>query len=237
MYNHRLSLCIGTGYSLIQDDIDYMASNVQIRYDVVDNLIDGSLRYKARVTIQNKGDRIIPVGAWAIYFCSIRIIEPNYVVVKGPGVKLSHINGCLHKIEPTRDFKNLDPGSHVEVEFMVKYFAVARTDIMPNWYFAAKGLVAKTIKNTEGEALAFVGDFKTEHQWKRYTGDKYNPYSPEERFDKIDVTDLGSAPLLLVPTPLNISGWEKEKKMKVNSAQWTITADKGLEKEASYLAG
>lgn len=223
--------------SLNQNDIDYMSSSVQIHYDVIDNLIDTSLRYKARVTIHNNGDRAIHRGAWALYFCSIRILDPKDVVVKEPGIKFSHINGCLHKMEPTADFKDLGPGSDVKVEFTVKYFAVARTDIMPNWYFAAEGLEPKTIQNTKGEGLWFVGGFKTEHQWKRYTGDKYHPYTPQERFDKNDISDLGTSPLLLIPTPLQVTGWDKEKKIRINSTDWKIFADSKLQNETSYLSG
>ncbi|KXJ23456.1 Chitobiase [Exaiptasia diaphana] len=241
-----LMLCsfADTVHTLVQDDINDMASNIQVRYDVVDNLIDSWLKYKARVTLQNKGSRSLKQGPWALYFCSIRIVEPDhlpnnphgYIIPGGPGIKLTHINGCLHKMEPTTDFKDLAPDSSVKIEFKVKYFAVAKTDIMPNWYFGAEGLVSKAVKNTQGEGLDFVGEFTTEHQWRRYTGDNYHPLSPGERFDRIEASDLGKAPLLLIPTPLKISGWEKGNRMKVSNDKWKITADKGLENEASFLA-
>jgi hexosaminidase len=228
-----------------QADLNYVASNLNVHYDVVDNLIDTWLQYKARVTLTNKGDRAISRGDWAIYFCSIRIIEPEhlsfnpqgYIVPEGPGIKLTHINGCLHKMEPTEEFKDLGPDSNVQVEFKVKYFAVARTDIMPNWYVAATGLEAKTINNTIGEGLGFVGDFNTEKQWKRYTGDRYHPYTPEQRYDDIEVNDLGSSPLLLIPTPLYVSGWNKTQRMTLVKTSWTMSVGIGLKNEASYLVG
>lgn len=231
--------------SVEQTDLDDMSSNLNIHYDVIDNFIDTWLQYKARVTLSNKGSLAVTKGNWAIYFCSIRIVEPDhlphnphgYIVPGGPGVKLTHINGCLHKMEPTDDFKDLEPGSEVKVDFKVKYFAVARTDIMPNWYVAARGLEPRTIRNTIGERLEFVGDFKTERQWKRYTEDQYHPYSPEQRYDTIDIKDLGESPLLLIPTPLHLSGWNKTQRMTLAKTKWTMSVDNLLKNEAAFLAG
>ncbi|XP_031565071.1 uncharacterized protein LOC116300354 [Actinia tenebrosa] len=230
--------------SLAQTDLDYMSSFLNVRYDVIDNFIDTWLQYKARVTLSNKRTIAVTKGNWAIYFCSIRIVEPDhlphnpqgYIVPGGPGVKLTHINGCLHKMEPTDDFEDLGPGSEVKVEFKVKYFAVARTDIMPNWYVAASGLEPRTIKNTIGEGLEFVGDFKSEKQWRRYTEDQYHPYSPEQRYDKIDIKDLGASPLLLIPTPLHVSGWNNTQRMSLVKTTWTMSVGSGLKNEATFLA-
>ncbi|EDO46503.1 predicted protein [Nematostella vectensis] len=120
---------------------------------------------------------------------------------------------------------------------VVKYFAVARTDIPPNWYIAAPSLKPQIINNTAGGALDFVGDFKTPRQYKRCTVDKYHPYSPEERYDKVDIEDLGEAPLLLVPSPVSITGPCGTSRVVLNESEWRIVYDEPLTEEAEYLAG
>lgn len=62
---------------------------------------------------------------WALYFCHIRMIEPDTmmiddgtsvnpdgVIIGKPnyGLRLFHVNGCLFKIVPTKDFWGWSPG-------------------------------------------------------------------------------------------------------------------------------
>jgi hexosaminidase len=75
------------------------------------------------------------------------------------------------------------------VRFLSENFSVARTDVFPNWYLVAPGLEPRTVVNTAGESLDWVGDFDSENKWKRYdykiTGaeahDRYDPFSPAVR--------------------------------------------------------
>jgi len=52
-----------------------------------------------------------------------------------------------------------------------------------------------------------------------------------------DVKDLGRAPLVIVPTPLNISKYNDKAFVNINTGDWIVVADKSLIKEADYLAG
>ena len=67
----------------------------------------------------------------------------------------------------------------------------------------ARGLEARTINSTAGEALEFVGPFDTKEKWKRNKKDLYDPYTTRKRYELNDIEDLGKAPLK-VNLPLRV---------------------------------
>lgn len=238
-------LFLARGQILDQTTLDYVASNLGIRYDVLDNFQDTWKSYRVRMTLTNAGAKPIPNGPWGIYLCHIRVIEPShtkhnpigYIIPGGHGIKVTHINGCQHKFEPTEIFPGLVGFQSLVVEFDAENWDVARTDVMPNWYIAAEGLQARTITSTAGEALSFVGLFDAPNKWKRITSDKYNPYTPEMRFAINDISNLGKQGQLIVPNPLEIIGLDETKKVNLRTSDWTIVSDAVLKNEANFLAG
>lgn len=165
----------------------------------------------------------------------------GYILPGESGMKVTHINGCLFKFQPTRNFKKLLPGKTLKIGFNASDWCVSRTDVMPKWYITADHVEARTITSTAGEELSFVGAFNTSRQWKRYPDDKYNPYTPQHRFDlNKEITDLKKAPLRLVPTPLYISApatKANSKKAFFGTGDWIVIAHKSLSVEAMFLAG
>ena len=118
----------------------------------------------------------------------------------------------------------------------VEYWNVARTDTMPNWYVSGDGLQPRTVLCTAGDKLEFVGKHDTKEKWKRYDFDLYDPYSPQTRYDKITVDDLGGVDTTrIIPTP-----WKTEKgngHASLLTGDWVVLYDEGLEKMADMLAG
>lgn len=118
-------LILGAAQKLKQSTLDYIASHLNIRYDVIDNLQDSWKTYRVRMTFTNMGETAIQRGNWALYFCHIRVVEsentkhnPNgYVLPGGYGLKVFHINGCQHKFETTAEFKDLAPKVSLQVYF------------------------------------------------------------------------------------------------------------------------
>ena len=235
--------------NLDQETVNQVAASLDVRYDVIDNLQDSFKTYRAQITLNNKGSHAIDKGNWALYLCHIRMIEPantshnpgGYVLRGGYGIKVTHINGCLFKFQPTDDFKKLLPGNMLKIQFNASDWCVSRTDVMPKWYITADHVEARTITSTAGEDLAFVGAFRTSRQWKRYPDDRYNPYSPQRRYDvNTGIRDLKMAPLRLVPTPLYISApptKPSSKKAFFGTGDWIVIAHKTLSTEAKFLAG
>ncbi|XP_020912807.1 uncharacterized protein LOC110250538 [Exaiptasia diaphana] len=226
-----------------QSTLDYIAGNLGIRYDVLDNLQDTWKTYVIKLSLSNNGPQTISTGNWALFFCHIRVVEPEFTkhnpkgyVLPGYALRVTHINGCQHKLEPTAEFKPLSPGETRAIKMKSEFWAVAKTDVMPNFYVAADGLKARTITSTSGESLDFVGDFTKPQQWKRATGDKYDPYTPQKRFSINDINDLKRPGLLVVPSPSEVSGYQAGRRVNLMTGDWSIVADKSLERERRYLA-
>lgn len=116
-----------------------MVSNLKVRYDVIDNLQtslqDKKKTYRAQITLVNEGTVDIAVGDWALYLCSIWMIEEEhtahnpqgFVVPGGHGIKVIHINGCLFKFAPTKDFKTMKHKDSLRLVFNASFWSVAIT--------------------------------------------------------------------------------------------------------------
>lgn len=225
-----------------------MVSNLKVRYDVIDNL-QTSLRdkrktYRAQITLVNEGTADITVGDWALYLCSIRMIEEDhtahnpqgYVLPGGHGISVTHINGCLFKFAPTKDFKPMKDNDSLTLLFNASFWCVSRTDVMPNWYVAADGLQARTVISTAGDGFGFVGPFETFRKWKRFPSDLYDPYTPQKRLELGLVTDLKEAPNIVIPTPVEVEQDAQKRKAFFGTGDWIVVAPKELDSEARYLA-
>lgn len=225
-----------------------MVSNLKVRYDVIDNLQtsleDKKKTFRAQITLVNEGAADITVGDWALYLCSIRMIEEEhtahnsqgFVLPGGPGINVTHINGCLFKFAPNKDFKTMKHNDSLVLAFNASFWCASRTDVMPNWYIAADGLQARTITSTTGEKLSFVGPFETFKKWKRFPSDLYDPYTPQERLELGLVKDLKEAPNIVIPTPIEIEQDTKKRKAFFGTGDWIVVAPKELNTEAQYLA-
>lgn len=231
-----------------QSDINSMVSNLKVRYDVIDNLQtslkDMRKTYRAQITLTNEGALDITTGDWALYLCSIRMIEQENTVHNsqgfdlpgGQGISVIHINGCLFKFAPNKDFQTMKHNDSLVLAFNASFWCVSKTDVMPNWYIAADGLQARTIISTAGEKLSFVGPFETSRKWKRFPSDLYDPYTPEKRLELGLVKDLKRAPNIVIPTPVEVEQYNTKRKAFFGTGDWIVVAPKELDTEANYLA-
>ena len=231
-----------------QSDINNMVWNLKVRYDVIDNLqttlVDKRKTYQAQITLVNEGTAEITAGDWALYLCSIRMIEEDhtahnpqgFALPGGHGINVTHINGCLFKFAPNRDFKTMKHKDRLTLTFNASFWCVSRTDVMPNWYIATDGLQARTITSTAGDGLSFVGPFENSKKWKRYPSDMYNPYTPQKRLELGLVRDLKQAPNIVIPTPVEVEKDNKKRKAFFGTGDWIVVAPKELDTEARYLA-
>ena len=159
-----------------QERLDYIASTLDVKYKVLDNLSDGKKSYKARITLTNTGATPFSKDdKWKIYLCHIRKIQPTdtgpdeqTITLKKFGVQFNHINGCLFCLEPLDNFKTLNEGESLDVLIKADYYSVARSDLMPNWYICNGDLNPKIIASTANENLDYVEPFDTPKAWKRF---------------------------------------------------------------------
>ncbi|XP_060064623.1 chitobiase-like [Ylistrum balloti] len=223
-----------------QSSLDSIANSLDIKYQVTDN-VDARKTYIAKVILTNTGD--IPLraaGKWAIYFCHIRMVEPqtlpdaDQIRMEKYGIKFCHINGCLFTLEPLRSFKTLNKGDSLEIVFTAEYYSVARSDMMPNWYITCKDLLPRIIQSTQGEDLSYVLPFDTPESWKRHKWDKYDPFTPEVRYEKNHVQDLGKAGCLVTPTPHSLIV-VSDRTLDLSKQSWCIMAAEDVMQEAEFL--
>ncbi len=168
-----------------------MSTNIEIKFDITTNFesVGESPRCHGTISFTNTGMSDVTDTSWEIYFCSVRIFEPDTlrdnpsegVMFGNTNLKVYHINGCMHKISPTESFSGFIAGDTIEAPYQTADWQVARTDISPNWYFAKADAEPRTILSTRGQSLDFVGDFTKPEQWKRQEYDTYDPYTPQAR--------------------------------------------------------
>lgn len=208
---------------LNQDNVDSIATNMEVRFEVLEDF------HMAVITLQNKGPTPIERNRWAMYVCLMNGMElgrlvhkpEGYVLPRAKSLKLTHLNGCSYKIEPTRDFPAILPGK--SLEFTVNIGAtIARSDVAPRWYIASEGLEPRIISSTASEKL----DFALIPKRRKFF----------DTFRNNDVADLGKAPLLLIPTPAQIIGLNESQKLSIDG-DWIVFGEPGLEEETSFLAG
>ncbi|KAH9498754.1 hypothetical protein Btru_005047 [Bulinus truncatus] len=162
--------------------------------------------------------------------------KPNY------GVRFHFLMGNVYKMEPMKTFGTLRPGKSKFVRYISEHSNVALTDVHPNWYIVGPYLEPRVIDNTRGDSLDFVAPYKTPAMWKRNTNledpefDILNPFTASKRYREQGVEDLGAAPHLVIPTPLNIQTYNKQTAVNVLTNSWVIMASPRLAKEGKYLS-
>jgi hexosaminidase len=220
--------------------VDYIANHLDVKYDVISNLVNDWLNFTAKITMKNTGGRDLMSGNWELYFFSIRLIQPDdfpYAdgfLLKDCNMKVHHVGGSLFKLTPERQFslKSLD---NAVCTIVAKYWQSARTDCMPNWYVAAAGMEAKNIVSTQNKGLTFVGPFTKREQYIRYPEDEWRPYTPEARYDINKVMTVSRSPAKrIIPTPVEMN--LQTSTVTVDST-WKVVNSTEYFKEIQQIAG
>lgn len=208
----------------------------------MDNLKYNGAKHLFHVTLYNPGSNLIRGSNWTIYFYSFFMIESDHLpkdggfVLESQNIRLNHIQGMLFSLEPVSGFGNITSKETKSLYFYGQNWAVSKTDIPPNWYITSPGLQPKVFKSTSPDNPNFVSNFVLPKQWKRYKSDVYNPYTPEVRYNKYSVTDLGKVGKYIIPTPESITV-DESSHVTLDSNTWRIRAESEFMKEADYLAG
>src|SRR5690554_921487 len=113
--------------ALTQAQLDTFAAGASLRFAVVSNLDPAGP--KAKLILENPTEVDLPAGEgdWAIYIHSIRKIPDT----QQAGLKVSHVQGDLHRLVPTSDFPGLAQGSQLEFTYSLSSHMVSYTDFMP----------------------------------------------------------------------------------------------------------
>ncbi|XP_055867811.1 uncharacterized protein LOC106064614 [Biomphalaria glabrata] len=228
-----------------QDALNSIANGLKVKWTVRTNTKEVE-RFEAEVTLENGAStEVLSYGPWKIYFFCIFMIEPDLLgnrgnkgaELVGQGVKVTHVQGSFFYLEPTESFLPLPPGSVRTIIFKVRFWSVARTDAMHNWYIEYPGLEPVVIASTQGEDLAFVSERTSPAQWKRYDFDEYNPFTAQERYDRNYIPNPNDqSELRLVPKPLSVKMDAKDNlKYLTIDPSWYISYTGALSDEVEYL--
>jgi hexosaminidase len=203
------------GSSLAQS----IAANTEVHFKVIANVpaaTDGGsgtdcppsapagLCLTATITLKNTGAAWNATG-WSIYYSSIRKV----LEVDSSEFTITHINGDLHKIEPTASFAGFAAGESKTIPIKAEFWMMSETDVMPRFYVVAPGGAPVAITNTDTEdQTAFVDPFTDPLQMRRAPGDQSVIATAATRFaDDSAVMDLGAAGVAaeIVPAPASVT--------------------------------
>ncbi|KTF15237.1 family 20 glycosylhydrolase [Pseudoalteromonas sp. H105] len=192
-----------------QSDVNSFAKQTTLTFAVVDNFHNKDSGFLGKITLNNQSDVALPAGEsdWQLYIHSVRKINTEHVA----GLNIDHVNGDLHRIVPTKDFKGLAAGKSVDIEFDAQVWIVAYTDFMPRAFFVSGDSKPAVFANTDTEDMTqFVAPFERENQLRRYNEplDRTVLITPQVRFERNKATankvSKEDALKRIIPKPQNI---------------------------------
>ncbi len=233
-----LTLALGLAHSafaanLSQQQLGDFAGKAQLRFGSVNNFAP---KAQARVTLVNSSSTALPAGQgdWRIYFHSVRKLDA--VVIEG--LSLRHVQGDLHELAPTANFKGLAVGATVQVPYSASAHMVSYTDFMPRAFIAQQGLDAVIFANTDTENMQdFVEAFTKPEQLQRFSDDRYPIATAATRYQDNLAVNQAAAKLdaspKIIPTPAEV---KYRQGTAVLDNTWKISYAGRLTGEAKYLA-
>lgn len=218
---------------LSQSQLAAFADDTSMMFAVVSNF-DG---YKAKFTLNNNSQVTLPAGKadWKIYFHSIRKVDTK----TENGLHIRHLQGDVHEVSPTADFKGLKQGESVSLTYSPNAHLVTYTDFMPRAFIAWPGLNAETFANTDSEdPKQYVEPIVRDEQQLRHNkpdlfrvATAESRYINNQRLASADF-DIDEAMQRIVPKPVSA----KVSRSKVSlDTRWKIRYAGRLSSEATYL--
>jgi hexosaminidase len=208
---------------LTQPLLNAIGASTHVTYALIENIpmvaaeggmvadcppIAGGLCANVKMALKNTGAAWNAIG-WAIYFSNIRKVLAS----SNPEFTITHINGDLHKIEPTASFRGFTAGETKEISLKSLFWTIAESDLMPRWYVAATAtptpLVPAVLANTNTEELSsFVTPFTEPKQTHRHPIDQTVIETAGTRYTEnapIAIWEVGAVAGEVVPTPQTIT--------------------------------
>ncbi len=219
--------------NLSQQQLTRFAAETNLNFSVVTNF---AAKAQVELRLANASSIALPAGPgdWKIYFHSIRKIDG----ITAQGLQLKHVQGDLHEIAPTDDFKGLATGASLGITYAASSANVSYTDFMPRAFIAQPGLQPAVFANTDTEDIAqFVAPFSKPEQQLRSSDDLYQVVTAAARFEANLAVNQVAAKLdhspKIIPTPANITYRKGTARLDGN---WKIHFAGQLASETRYLA-
>jgi len=220
-----------------QPQLQQFASQAKLEFAIESNFHrDGPVGI---VKLQNSStiDLAPGRGNWQIYIHSIRKLRH----ASSPGLQLEHLQGDLHRITATSEFKGLPAGQQLELRYHAAASKVSYSDFMPRAFIVAGSLQPEVFANTDTEQLnQFVAPFIKPEQQLRHQQPKPDLYpiaTASSRFQQnllVNAGDLSAEAVQdrIIPTPKKAVYGRGRTELNSN---WQINFQGRLTTEATYL--
>lgn len=239
------TLSVGAQAQLSQKNLSQFADKATLVFEVKDNFSQGYARHEASITLTNHSTVALSAGKtdWQIYIHYVRLIDK----ATEQGLLIEHVQGDLHRISPTAQFKGLAVGQSLELIVRGSVWVVSDSDLMPGAFIVShddKGKVkTATFANTiTGNAKDYVKPFVTDKQLLRYNKpeDLFPIANAQRRFDtnkqdkamKKQALSAKQAQSNIIPTPLSVK--QLRGQMTIDD-QWAVSYAGRLAGESQYF--
>lgn len=91
-------------------------ADLEIRWTLISNA-DDARSHLARWSITNRGKAPLKPQGWTIYFNMLHMATRKPIVEQPPTVNITHFSGDLLKLQPTKEFPELKPGTTYSFEY------------------------------------------------------------------------------------------------------------------------
>ncbi|KAL4239994.1 hypothetical protein ACF0H5_000789 [Mactra antiquata] len=227
--------------ALSQSQLDNLASSMSISLKVVQNLRYDGNNHTVRLTINNMGQDDIPGSDWRLYFHNMYLVAPGVfpssktLDLNDEKIRLGMVQGDLYYLEPITGFVPIKPADMREYYIVSQWASISRTDFMPQWYLTSDGADPRIVETTASLDLENVEQFDDVRTWKRNTGDRYNPFTAQQRMRRLGTENSKEAVRLVLPTPKHIDVHSDKPKLTLDET-WTIYTEQPVfESTALYL--
>lgn len=210
-----------------------------IQVNSIDNLKDDGNTHIIQIRLHNNGTRVMRGKSWQLFFHSFFMVEPEHLPAEKAyvdddyKVSYKHVTGSLFSLSPVEGFKDILPNDTRTIEHEAKFWAVSKSDFLPNWYLKAPMLEPRLIASTNSSY--FAGEISSAKQWKRYKYDRYNPFMSQDRYERFYTPHRFTNGPSVIPTPRLFFESRSFGEFTIDDT-WTIGSTKGTRKAAKLLS-
>ncbi|WP_196138862.1 family 20 glycosylhydrolase [Aliikangiella sp. G2MR2-5] len=214
--NEKNSDTINTA-TLNQNELKLLAEALRLKYTVIDNRpdekcdqaqADGNC-FSAEISLS------LPFDSnnrnWQIYFSNMSPVQKDF----SPEFSISHVQGDLHKIEPSNQFKGFRKEKVYRIPFKAGFWHISEFDSPPNFFIRSGDLKPLLIESTKAlidsdtglEKMQHVESFTNkEKQFKRTDKDQSEWVTSGGLYAKLPGVELEKKNVLtrIIPKPRTI---------------------------------
>ena len=221
-----------------QSELAAFAQGTELWFAVESNLLSEPATFAGSISLINHSTQALPSGKadWHIYLHMVRRLNST----EQAGLALQHIQGDLHRISPTAEFKGLAVGEQLQLGFHSAPWIISYSDFMPRAFIVASGLAPEVFANTDSEDFnRFVRPLTEPRQLLRNIGDgdKFATMTNQQRYKQQQSSNsaiLSDIKLQqrIIPTPLQLQTLRGSTTL---SSQWQLNFSGALQQEGHYL--